>query len=138
MKTKDKEVQTKETYEQRFKAAKETGHARQVSYSITSWEEEGKVLIGRLLKVKKVSSKDIGGTFEGEVNKYLFDTDEGLVSCICGSAVDRVIDGQEARFLNQIMALEYQGKRQLSQGREFNDFRIDIISTTDQKDDIPF
>ncbi len=135
---KDKEVKTKETYESQFKKAKETGHAQQVSYSITSWEEEGKVLFGKLLKIKRVSSKEIGGTFDGEVNKYLFDTDEGLVSCICGTAVDRVIDGQEDRFLNQVMAIEFQGKRQLSQGREFNVFRVDIISTTDQKDDIPF
>ncbi len=135
---KDKKEKAVSTYEQQWKDANAKDRTQQVSYSISSWEEEGKVLIGKLLKVRKVSSKDIGGTFEGEVNKYLFDTDEGLISCICGSAVDRVIDGEPDRFIGQVMAIEFQGKTQLSQGREFNRFRVDIISNTDNKDDIPF
>ncbi len=126
------------SYEKKYKQSKEKGLTQQVSYNISSWEEEGKVLFGKLLKIRKVSSKELGGTFEGEVNKYLFDTDEGLVSCICGASVDNMIDGQEDRFIGQIMAIEYQGKRQLSQGRECNMFRVDIISTTDDKGDIPF
>lgn len=136
--TKKTELETALTYEQQWKKSKEEGKTQQVSYNISSWDEEGKVLIGKLLKVRKVSSKEIGGTFDGEVNKYLFATDEGLVSCICGTSVDRVIDGQEDRFIGQIMAIEFQGKRQLSQGREFNVFRLDIISTTDSIGDIPF
>ncbi len=126
------------TYEQQYKEAQGKGHTQQVSYNISSWDEEGKVLIGRLLKLRKVSSKELGGTFEGEVNKYLFDTDEGLVSCICGATVDKLVDGQEASFIGQIMAIEFQGKRQLSQGREVNVFKVDIISMTSDIDGIPF
>lgn len=126
------------TYEQQWKKSKADGKTRQVSYDIGTWDEEGKVLIGRLLKVRKVDSKELGGTFEGQVNKYLFDTDEGLVSCVCGTSVDKLIDGNEDNFIGQVMAIEFQGKRQLSQGREFNVFRVDIISMSDSKDDIPF
>lgn len=133
-----KKPQAAQTYEQQFKQAKEKGQTQQVSYNISSWDEEGKVLIGRLLKLRKVSSKELGGTFEGEVNKYLFDTDEGLVSCICGATVDKLIDGQESAFIGQIMAIEFQGKRQLSQGREVNVFKVDIISMTSDIDGIPF
>lgn len=136
--TKPNKLPTTLSYEQKYKQSKEKGLTQQVSYGITAWEEEGKVLFGMLLKIRKVSSKELGGTFEGEVNKYLFDTDEGLVSCICGATVDKLIDGQEDRFIGQVMAIEYQGKRQLSQGRECNMFRVDIISTTDDKGDIPF
>lgn len=133
-----KKTETAKTYEQQYKEAKTKGQTQQVSYNISSWDEEGKVLIGRLLKIRKVSSKELGGTFEGEVNKYLFDTDEGLISCICGATVDKLIDGQEDKFINQVMAIEFQGKRQLSQGREVNVFRVDIISMSGTGDDIPF
>jgi len=134
----EKPETTKETYEQQWKKSKGAGKTRQVSYDIGTWDEEGKVLIGKLLKVRKVDSKELGGTFEGHVNKYLFDTDEGLVSCVCGTSVDKLIDGNEDNFIGQVMAIEFQGKRQLSQGREFNVFRVDIISMTDSEDDIPF
>lgn len=133
----NKKPKTPETYEKAYKLAKEVGKTQQVSFSITQWEEEGKVLIGRLLEVVKVPSKELGGTFDGEVNKYLFDTDEGRVSCVCGTSVDRVIDAREDHFVGHIMAIEYQGKRQLSQGREFNLFRVDIISMSGD-DKIPF
>lgn len=135
-----KEVpETRETtYEQRWKKSKADGKTRQVSYDIGTWDEEGKVLIGKLLKVRKVDSKELGGTFEGQVNKYLFDTDEGLVSCVCGTSVDKLIDGNEDNFIGQVIAIEFQGKRQLSQGREFNVFRVDIISMSGSEKDIPF
>lgn len=138
MKKNVEKLPTTLSYEQKYKQSKEKGNTLQVSYNISSWDEEGKVLIGKLIKLRKVSSKELGGTFEGEVNKYLFDTDEGLVSCICGASVDKLIDGQEDRFIGQVMAIEFQGKRQLSQGRECNIFRVDIISNSDNEGDIPF
>ena len=134
---KDKKSKVQETFEERYKRAEKEGQTRQVSFSITQWEDEGKVLIGKLVKVEKVSSKELGGTFEGEVNKYLFDTDEGRVSCVCGTSVDRVIDAHKDKFVGYTMAIEYQGKRTLSGNREFNLFRVDIISMSGD-DDIPY
>lgn len=134
---KNKKPKVQETYEERYKRAQKENQTRQVSFSITQWEEEGKVLIGKLVKVEKVSSKELGGTFEGEVNKYLFDTDEGRVSCVCGTSVDRVIDAHKEKFVGYTMAIEYQGKRTLSGNREFNLFRVDIISMSGD-DDIPY
>lgn len=126
-KKKDNQPTTKITYEQAFKAARSKGETQQVSYDITKWEREGEVLIGKLLKVEKKSSKELGGKYDGEVNVYLFDTDEGLVSCVCGTTVDRIMgDGQD--FIGRVCAIEFQGKRQLEGGREFNRFRVDIIS----------
>lgn len=134
---KNKKPKAEETYEERYKRASKEGQTRQVSFQITQWEEEGKVLIGKLVKVEKVSSKELGGKFEGEVNKYLFDTDEGRVSCVCGTSVDRIIDAHPKHFVGYTMAIEYQGRRSLSDNREFNLFRVDIISMSGD-DDIPF
>lgn len=134
---KNEKPKVQETYEERYKRAKTEGQTRQVSFQITQWEEEGKVLIGKLIKVEKVTSKELGGKFEGEVNKYLFDTDEGRVSCVCGTSVDRIIDAHKDRFIGYTMAIEYQGRRPLSDNREFNLFRVDIISMSGD-DDIPY
>lgn len=113
-----------------YRKAQEEGKTTQVSYAIYEWQEEGQVLIGRLESFETVLSKDIGGSYDGEVNVYKFDTDEGKVSCVCGAVVDRVIN--QGDYVGSIMALEYRGKRSIKDNKECNLFNVEIISESKQ------
>jgi len=111
----------KRTYEALYKAHKAQETMKQVSVEFYQWEEEGQVLIGKLIEFEPVESKD----FEGTYNRYIFDTDDGLVGVICGAMFDTLC--KEKDLTGKLLAVEYQGKRQLEGGRTVNRFKVSII-----------
>jgi len=115
------ETTGKRTYETLYKAHKAKDTMKQVSVEFYNWEEEGQVLVGRLIDWEAVESKD----FEGKYNKYTFDTDDGLVGVICGTMFDTL--NEEKDLKGKLLAIEYQGKRQLEGGRTVNRFKVSII-----------
>ena len=116
----DKEV-IKDSYEKYYKDSQKTGKTSQVSHDFYQWEEEGQVLIGKLIEFEELESKD----YEGKYNRYIFDTDEGLMGVICGKVIDKLM--AERDLINKVLRIEYQGQRQLDGGRTVNRFRVDII-----------
>jgi len=115
------ETTAKRTYETAYKAHKSKATMQQVSVEFYQWEEEGQVLVGKLIEWEPVKSKD----FEGEYNRYVFDTDDGLVGVICGTMFDTLIAEKDLK--GKLLAVEYQGKRQLEGGRTVNRFKVSII-----------
>lgn len=111
----------KRTYETAYKTHKGKATMKQISVEFYQWEEEGQVLVGKLLEFEPVESKD----FEGKYNRYIFDTDDGLVGVICGIAFDTL--AKEKDLIGKLLAVEYQGKRQLEGGRTVNRFKVSII-----------
>ncbi len=67
-----------------------------------------------------------GGKFEAEVNAYLIETDQGLVSTILGSYTDSQLAGLD--LVGKIVVIEYEGKKDLEDGRKVNLFNVDIMS----------
>lgn len=119
--TTKQETTGKRTYETAYKAHKAKDTMQQVSVEFYIWEEEGQVLVGKLIEWESVKSQD----FEGEYNKYVFDTDDGLVGVICGTMFDTLIAERDLK--GKLLAVEYQGKRQLEGGRTVNRFKVSII-----------
>lgn len=112
---------TDNSYERTYKEAEKAGKTTQLSHEFYQWEEEGQVLIGRLIGYEPVESKE----FEGTYNLYLLDTDEGLAGVICGVVIDALVEKKD--LTGQILRIEYQGKKQLEGGRTVNRFRVDTI-----------
>ena len=111
----------KRTFESLYKTHKTKETMQQVSVEFYQWEEEGQVLIGRLIEWEPIESKE----YEGTYNRYVFDTDNGLVGVICGTMFDTLIAEKDLK--GKVLAVEYQGKRQLEGGRTVNRFKVSII-----------
>ena len=109
------------SYERKYKEAEKTGKTVQLSHEFYQWEEEGQVLIGRLIEFMPVESKE----YEGEYNLYIFDTDDGLAGVIFGVLIDKLMT--EKNYIGKILRIEYKGKKQLDAGRTVNRFRVDSI-----------
>lgn len=107
-------------YADEFNKASEKGKVDQISTNIHTWEEEGTVLIGKLVAVEPFTE----GSFDTEVNKYLIDTDFGLVSTVLGSATDKQI----ARKIKPgcLMCIRFEGKKHLKDGKAVNLFNVRI------------
>lgn len=114
-------ISTKRIYEAAYKAHKAKDTMKQVSVEFYQWEEEGQVLVGKLIEFEPIESKE----YEGTYNRYVFDTDEGLVGVICGTMFDTLIG--EKDLIGKVLAVEYLGKRQLEGGRTVNRFKVSII-----------
>lgn len=114
-------VNVKRTYETAYKKFKTSDKLQQISVEFYQWEEEGQVLVGKLIEWEVIESKD----FEGKYNRYVFDTDDGLVGVICGTMFDTLIAEKDLK--GKLLAVEYQGKRQLEGGRTVNRFKVSII-----------
>jgi len=110
-----------DSYERTYKEAKKKGKTEQVSVEFYQWEEEGQILIGKLLEWELFED----GEYDKPCNKYIFDTDEGLIGVICGASMDGLIEKKD--LAGKILSIEYQGKKDLGGGKSVNRFRVDVI-----------
>jgi len=109
------------SYERKYKEAEKTGKTVQLSHEFYQWEEEGQILIGRLLEFEEVMSKE----FEKPYNRYIIDTDDGLQGVICGYVMDSLVANKD--LIGKIIAIEYLGQKQLAGDRVVNRFKINVI-----------
>ena len=109
------------SYERTYKEAKKAGKTEQVSIEFYQWEEEGQVLIGRLLEWEIFEDSE----YDQVCNKYIFDTDDGLAGVICGTSMDKLIERKDLK--GKILSIEYLGKKDLKGGKVVNRFRVDVI-----------
>lgn len=89
-----------------------------ISIEIKAWKEEGDYLIGELIEIKAFE----GSNFDTECKQYTFKTDNGLVSCILGGSMDKLISPKE--HLNRVLHIKYKGKLDLDDGKRCNKFQI--------------
>jgi hypothetical protein len=104
-----------------YKRAKERGKVEQATTQIFQFDEENRTLIGKLKDVTEFKE----GKFETEVNKYIFQTDSGLVSTVLGAATDKQITGKVSPGQN--LAITWKGKKPIGNGQTVNVFEIEVF-----------
>lgn len=110
------------TYAEAYEKAKKEGRLTRKTSRIHSWTGESSILIGKIRAVKPFT----GGRYEAEVNAYLIETDEGLVSTILGSYTDTQLADMD--IVGKTVCIEYCGKKDLEDGRKVNLFNVDVLS----------
>lgn len=109
------------TYAEAYAKAKADGRLTRKTSRIHSWTGESSVLIGKIRAIKPFT----GGKFDAEVNAYLIETDEGLISTILGSYTDTQLG--EIDLIGKTICIEYCGKKDLEDGRKVNLFNVDVL-----------
>lgn len=109
------------SYQEAYEKAKADGRLTRKTSRIHTWNEEAPVLIGKVRAIKPFT----GGKFEAEVNAYLIETDQGNISTILGSYTDTQL--AEVDISGKVVRIEYEGKKDLEDGRKVNLFNVDII-----------
>ncbi len=107
-------------YQAEYDKACEAGLTSEVTRGIQSWDEEGDFIVGKVVEIGPFTE----GSFDTEVNYYLIDTDAGRVSTILGSATDRQI--AELDLVGKLVHIEYRGKKQLADGKQVNNFKVEV------------
>lgn len=109
------------TYAERFRNAKADGKAEQVSFKLHDKWEPGDTFAGKLESVSYV-------TFDEQaepVIQYVFDADEGRVSCLFGRGTDKQI--MNAVRIGDVIGATFKGQRDIAGGHKVNEFDIHII-----------
>jgi len=109
-------------YRDMYAQAKEDGSAKQVGTKTFKFSDEGEQIIGMLLNVEQVKNK----RFKHPVNKYTFETDEGVFSVIMGQAADKIYGPQLA--VGDVYAITYDGKVKLARGNNMNSYTIELLA----------
>lgn len=94
-----------------------------VSIDIHTWSRDGERLIGELREISDFT----GGSFEQKCKRYLFATDNGLVTTILGASIDKQI--QPEKYIGRVLCITYKGKITLDDGRSCN--RFTVVDLTD-------
>lgn len=111
------------SYAERFGDGEKAGKIKTLDVQLLEWEEEGQELIGMLIGYEEHQSPQ----FKQVCQKYLFDTDDGRVSVICGAVTDRILAHDEN--LGNIFRLTFEGKEHGKKtGRIFNRFRVEMLT----------
>ena len=108
-------------YQEAYEKAHKEGRLTRKTSRIHTWTGESSVLIGKVKAVKPFT----GGKFDAEVNAYLLETDEGLISTILGSYTDSQLADMEV--VGKTIRIEYEGKKELPDERKVNLFNVDVL-----------
>ncbi len=108
------------SYQDDFEKAVDSGLTTEITRGIQSWDEEGDTILGKVVEIGPFTE----GSFDTEVNFYLIDTDDGLISTILGSATDRQMDKLD--LMGKLIHIEYRGKKQLADGKQVNNFKVRV------------
>ena len=107
------------TYLEEFRNLPENAGGEDLTQEFIVWDEEGKTIAGKLLKVEQTTVK------EGmdPVNRYVLFDGEKTISCLLGGATDK----QMAKHLKtgDLLAITYNGKQKIRNGtQEVNLFAV--------------
>jgi len=107
-------------YKEDFQKSKEKGKTKVLTMMIYTWDEEGQELYGTVLEIKPFKL----GKFPTEVDSYIIQTDDGLITTVLGSATDKQLKDVDPRGMR--IYIKYQGKKQLDDGRQVNLFHVEV------------
>lgn len=111
------------SYTERFEAAEAAGKIKSMEVQLIEWEEEGQCIIGELVEYEEYQSPQ----YKQVCQKYLFDTDDGRISVICGVVTDRILAHPENK--GNIFRIIYVGKEKgKKSGRIFNRFTVEMLT----------
>lgn len=108
-------------YEDAYNEAHEKGQTFALTKQIVTWEDEGQRIIGKVLSIDPFTD----GIFEGEVNVYTLETNQGLVTTVLGAATDKQF--MKTDPLGLTVAIIFKGKKPLSKGGQCNIFEIEAF-----------
>lgn len=94
-----------------------------LNVEIHSWRTEGDWIAGQLKEVNEFKE----GNFDNTCKQYILKTDDGLVSCVLGQAVDKQI-GAKLKIDN-FYYIKFKGQLDLGDGRSVN--RFSVIDVTE-------
>ena len=107
-------------YKEDFEKSKDKGKTKVLTTIIYTWESEGQELFGKVLEVKPF----VLGKFDTEVDCYLIQTDDGIITTVLGSATDKQL--KEVDSVGSMIYIKYGGKKQLDDGRQVNLFHVEV------------
>lgn len=111
----------KADYKAMYEAAKKTGKLVRPTFRIHTWTEDSAIIVGEVKGIKEFKE----GKFDAVANAYLIETNDGAVSCVLGTYTDAQI--KDTVKVGAIVAILFQGQKQLEDSRKVNMFDIDII-----------
>ena len=106
------------TFKELLAKAEKAKTVKKVSIEVKKFDAEGQTITGRLISVDVVES----AKFDGDYNRYLFDTDEGKVAVSLGSSMDMLHKAGD--MVGRIYHITYKGKRKLDSGRTMNEYDV--------------
>jgi hypothetical protein len=110
------------TYQERAAQAREAKSGKQLNLEIKSWDAERDEFTGKLSSVSNFE----GGKFDGTCKQYVFEGDDGMVSMVLGSAMDKALEGKV--HAGMVLNVLYKGKKHLDDGRQVNCFVVTDIT----------
>lgn len=108
------------SYEEQWAKAEADGATKPISREIFRFENEGDVLLGKVIEIKPFTD----GEFDTEVSQYILDTDDGVMSCILGSATDKQIQGKVS--VDDVVRFAFKGKTETAKGNQVNVFDVKV------------
>lgn len=118
-------------YADLYKNAVAAKTVRELAPVFVKFEEEGQLVIGKLLSKTTVKSRQSGGSY----NDYVVDTDEGTVHFACGNQFDERIGNTLG--IGRVYAWTYKGKRDIGKGRRVNEFSCVHVPVEGELFDVP-
>lgn len=107
---------SKEEMQKAFDESESTLHTT----DIFNFDEENQELVGIVVDVKPFT----GGKFDSEVNQYVIDDGEDIVTCILGTATDKQLT--EIDLKGKLVSITFKGKAHLEDGRSVNRFKVRV------------
>ncbi len=108
------------TCHEEYLKARDKGKTKVMTSQIFTWDEEKTSLCGKVLSVVPFEH----GKFDTEVNMYRIDSDGIIYTTVLGSATDAQL--KDIDPVGQNIYIEYQGKKQLDDGRQINLFHVEV------------
>lgn len=106
------------SFKQLFDQAVKNQTYETLNIIIKEWKEENDTLIGRLKKIDEF----VGEFVDNPCKCYVFETDNGVESCVLGTVSDKILNAQEN--IGKVFAITFRGKNRSKKGVEYNDFQI--------------
>lgn len=106
------------TYKEQLAKAKKADKMKPLTVEIKTWKEVGEELIGKVIDVKPFE----GSKFDTTCQKYIIETDDGLITTVFGGSVDKQFEG--VNLIGKVIYAVYKGKGDLDDGRKFNRFEV--------------
>jgi hypothetical protein len=111
-------------YSELFREANEKGALEEITTSFKTFVGEGDMLIGKFLYSEQVEPKEN----MGPVNRYVFETDDGLQSCLLGAAADKQVEGKFKT--GEVYVIIFRGKIPIDNGsKSVNKWEISHVPT---------
>lgn len=117
----------KSSFDKAYEKATADGKSERLDMKMVKWSLEDPVLIGRFVSQEVMPETK----FDTPVQRYIFDTDAGRMSCLLGAATDKQMVGK--MLAGDLMRIEYEGTKDIGGGKKVNLFKIEKFGHEEPK-----